>query len=122
MKNSSFINEFHVLIEVFMIVLALFSGALLLVVLFAPVTSLQLARIEQIDITISFIFLTEFIIRFVTARSKRDFLRKSWWELLAAIPVSNEITEALRLLRLLRIGRLLLHIEFIREKRTSRRT
>jgi hypothetical protein len=60
-----------------MIVLALFSGALLLVVLFAPVTSLQLARIEQIDITIAFIFLTEFIIRFVTARSKRDFLRKS---------------------------------------------
>ncbi len=122
MKNLSFINEFHVLIEVFMIVLALFSGALLLVVLFAPVTSLQLARIEQVDITIAFIFLTEFIIRFVTARSKRDFLRKSWWELLAAIPVSNEITEALRLLRLLRIGRLLLHIEFIREKRTSRRT
>jgi hypothetical protein len=37
MKNSSFINEFHVLIEVFMIVLALFSGALLLgIVIFVP--------------------------------------------------------------------------------------
>ena len=119
-KNSPFIHEFHVLIEVFMLLLALLSGVLLLIVLFGDVSPALLSRIDNIDITIAVIFLFEFFVRLICANNKLSFIKTSWWELLAAIPVTNDLTQALRLLRLLRIGRLLLHLKLIKEKNGER--
>lgn len=114
-KNSQLINEFRVLNEVFMLILALVSGVLLVAVLFYELTPPELMRLERIDLTIAYVFLAEFSVRFFVSRNKYSFLRKSWWEILAAIPITNNLTQALRLLRLLRIGRLLLHIGLIRK-------
>ncbi len=101
-----------------MLSLAVISGILLLVVIFVPVSVSVLTLIDRIDIIIACTFLVEFIVRFLFAEKKFYFFQTSWWELLAAIPVTNELTQALRLLRFLRIGRLLLHLELINKKRS----
>jgi voltage-gated potassium channel len=58
-------------------------------------------------VTIAFIFLAEFAIKFFLADSKGKFFKSNWWYLLASIPITTPATQALRLLRLLRLVRLL---------------
>ena len=76
--------------------------------------AVQVADIDQLDLAIACVFLAEFIVRLLVSENMSEFLKRSWWEVLAAIPITNELTQTLRLLRILRVGRLLLHIGVIR--------
>lgn len=54
-----------------------------------------------VDLFISLVFLGDWLIRLKNAPKKAKFVRKSWWELLAAVPVYIEPTGILRFVRLI---------------------
>jgi len=89
--------------ELIIIFLALVSVGLLLFEVVADLAPHQRVIIERVDLGIAIIFLLEFLWRFQRAESKLRFLRQSWWELLAAIPITNDMARALRSVRLLRL-------------------
>lgn len=100
--------------ELFIVVLALASVGLLIFEFAADLSPEDLRFIATVDIFIAIIFLIEWIARFLKADDKRLFVRKWWWELLAAIPITNEMAQALRGLRLLRLFRLLRLLRLVR--------
>ncbi len=92
--------------DIAMMILALVSGYILILQFTTALTPLQDQWLDKVDLAIALIFLCEFVVKLVLAKSKSAFLRSNWWYLLASIPISTPTTEALRLLRLLRLIRL----------------
>jgi voltage-gated potassium channel len=100
--------------ELFVLVLALLS-VLLLILEFAGEFSPEDRRfLERADLVIAMLFLIEFTVRLARAPDRKAFMKKYWWELLASIPLTNEVARSLRGLRLLRIIRLLRILRVIR--------
>ncbi len=97
-----------------MVLLALVSALLLIYEVFVNVAPENQKYIHYIDITIALIFLAEFIFHLTKSKEKTNFLKNRWWELLAAIPITTETTQALRALRLSRFLPLLEALRFIR--------
>ena len=97
-----------------MVLLALISIALLIFEVFANVSPEDLKIIHYVDITIALIFLSDFIYDIYRADDKAKFFKNRWWELIAAIPITNETTQALRALKLTRFMPLLEGLRFIR--------
>lgn len=93
-----------------MMMLALLDGVILLVELFVQVPPELREALVSLDRFIAFIFCVEFFLRFNFSKDRVHFMKKYWWELLAAIPLSYEFVQVFRLLRLLRLARLVLHI------------
>jgi len=104
MRNARKRRLFLRIDDIAMFALALVSGILILVELTQDLNSAQITLIERTDMSIAFIFLCEFGVRFILARKKLLFFRTFWWELLASIPITTPVTQVLRLLRLLRLG------------------
>lgn len=69
---------------------------------------------EAVDTIVAAIFLCEFIWHFYKARHKKHFLMTRWWELLAAIPLSNTATQAMRSIRVLKIFELIRILRAVR--------
>jgi voltage-gated potassium channel len=92
--------------DIIMILLTLVSITLLVLELSANLPAVQVALFDKIDTSIAIIFLIEFVIKFLSSKSKTHFFKTSWWYLLAAIPISTPTTQILRVLRLLRLIRL----------------
>jgi hypothetical protein len=71
--------------------------------------------IEIMELTISGIFLTEFIVRFFLSSDKSNYFKHYWWLLLAAIPIPSALgplLKSFRLLGLVKLIRLLDHYEY----------
>lgn len=100
--------------ELFILVLALISAVILVIDVAAELSPQDREFLERVDLVIAFLFLGEFTIRLVRADDRRAFMRKYWWELLASIPITNELARSLRGLRLLRVVRLLRILRIIR--------
>jgi voltage-gated potassium channel len=100
--------------ELFIVLLAAVSSALLLFEILSDVTAEQRIWIGRLDLAIALIFLAEFVIRLIRSSNRRAFLRHSGWEILAAIPITSETTQALRSIRLLRIIRLVRLLRLVR--------
>jgi len=100
--------------ELFVLVLALFSVGLLIFELVAELAPHQQVILERVDLVIAFVFLGDFLWRWRKAENRKRFFVTSWWELLAAIPLTNEVTQTLRGLRLLRVVRLVRLLRVIR--------
>lgn len=66
-----------------------------------------LARLQRYDVIIAWIFLTDFFMGLVfnTSIPKRTYWRQNWLNLVSSIPVTSDITRALRILRILRAFR-----------------
>ncbi len=96
--------------DIAMMLLALVSALLLLLELALPLSPEAQEAFATLDLLIAFVFCLEFVIRFTISRDRVLFMKRYWWELLAAIPVSSSMIQALRLLRLLRVLRLVLHL------------
>jgi voltage-gated potassium channel len=92
--------------ELFVLALALISIGLLIYEITAELQPHQYWILDRVDIGIAFVFLLDFLWRWRKADDRARFFRKSWWELLAAIPLTYEATQALRGLRLLRLVQL----------------
>lgn len=106
--------ELNLRAELFVLVLALFSVILLIYEVAAELAPHQQWVLERVDLAIALIFLAEFLWRFLKAPDRARFFRNSWWELLAAIPLTVETAQALRSVRLLRLVRVLRLLRVIR--------
>jgi len=93
--------------DVIMILLSLVSGYILIRQFSDSLTPLQQELYYMADFVISIIFLSEFAIKLVIAPSRKHFLKWYWWELLSAIPLTNEIVQGMRLLRLMSVIRIM---------------
>lgn len=93
-----------------MIALALVSVLFLLYELAVPDAAPNLiARLHYIDTVIATIFLTDFFSGLAaTPHRFRDvYWRNNWLNLISSIPISNEVTQTLRLLRIVRAVRVI---------------
>jgi voltage-gated potassium channel len=100
--------------DVLMVLLALVSVFLLCFEVLSEHTPEQLRAFEVADTAICAVFLAEWCWRLAWASDRRTFVKKHWWELLAAIPFTTETTQALRGLNVLRVFRLIRLLRLIR--------
>jgi voltage-gated potassium channel len=99
--------------DIAMMMLAFVSAILLGVELLIDLPPELAEAIMALDLAIAFIFCLEFVVRFTLSRNRPLFMKEYWWELLAAIPLSSEVVQAFRVLRLVRVVRLTLHIRAV---------
>lgn len=90
-----------------MVTLALISALLLFLEFTTTLSEEQTQVFDLVDLCIAMVFLGEFAFKFLMAKKRKKFFKARWWELLAAIPITTPLTQALRLLRLFRFLRLL---------------
>jgi voltage-gated potassium channel len=100
--------------EILIVALSLVSVGLLVFEAVAELRPHQATLLERVDLVIAFIFLGDFIWRFYRAENRRRFFVTSWWEVLAAIPLTNETTRALRGIRLFRLIRIVRILRVVR--------
>jgi hypothetical protein len=92
-----------------MLVLALLSGGVLIYEILSPGTP-SLVLWLQIDLIITFIFLTDFLTGLLFDRSypnRREYLKDNWLNLVSSIPITTEVTSFLRILRAVRALRVI---------------
>jgi voltage-gated potassium channel len=94
-------------IDFLVAIFALLSVGILVLESMADTTPERQAALHAADMVIAIFFLTEWSIRFVSAEKKGRFFRKYWWELLASIPFTHDVTQMLRALRLARVVRII---------------
>ncbi len=95
---------------VIVVLLALFSFGFLLYELFGESSAAAILIGEQIDIIIAYIFLVDFFLGLFfnrTYQSRREYWRFNWPDFVSSVPISSEITQLLRVLRLWRALRVL---------------
>jgi voltage-gated potassium channel len=85
-----------------LIVLALLSLFLLVFEMTRTLPDRQILIIHTLDIGIALVFLSEFVYRLVKSKNAVEFINANWWQLLAAIPVTTVLTQALRTLVIIR--------------------
>jgi len=93
--------------DIVMIALAVVSVAILLFETTGHLSVAQTKLADHIDLAIAFVFLGEFFIKLFLAKSKTAYIKSNWWLLLASIPLTTPATQALRALRLFRLGRVI---------------
>lgn len=104
----------HWWIDTIMVLLALLSIFLLFSEVIFHLTQNQTKAIQYIDLVVSLVFLGEFLYFLGNSPNKKNFLKNYWWELLAAIPITNHTTQALRSIKLVRAVPLLEIFRIIR--------
>jgi len=102
------------LYELSLIALALTSIGLLVFELTSEVQAHHQQLINMIDITISCVFLFDFCIGIYRAPSRGAYFRGHWYELLAAIPMTDHIVRSLRAFRVVRVLRLIQILRLVR--------
>lgn len=90
-------------LDLFMLVLALFSVCLLLWVFLADIDPETQVRAFRVDVAICVVFALEFGWRWRLAGWRRDFIARNWYEVLGMIPVSHPALRSFRLLRVVRV-------------------
>ena len=101
-------------LELVVLILSLFLLAALAAELVLPVPREVARVIGFIDTAVCVVFLLDFAHRFHRARSKLQFMKWGWIDLLASIPVIDSLRWG-RLFRIFRIVRLLLAVHSFRE-------
>ncbi len=64
----------------------------------------------RLDLVVAYVFLTDFFLGLffnTHYKNKREYWRSNWLDFISAIPISNEVTHALRILRLWRAIRVI---------------
>ncbi|MGK2855900.1 MAG: ion transporter [Thermoanaerobaculia bacterium] len=93
-------------VDILVALFALLSIAILVLESVVEMTPSKHAVLVAADLGIALFFLCEWSIRFFLAENKWRFFRRYWWELLASIPLSTDVTQMLRSLRTVRILRI----------------
>lgn len=93
--------------ELFLGILAILSIGIVLYDIFGKLTDSQRATVDRIDFAIAILFLVDWILSCYSSRDRQRFFRRNWYLLLAAIPFTDTLTQALRGLRVLRLLRIL---------------
>ena len=99
--------------------LALLSAGLLVFELTAELAPEQTRLLYTVDFAIALLFLMGFIYEYTNATDKKKFFRHNWYLLIASIPITGGVYQALRsiqLVRLLRIVRLYARVKALSEE------
>lgn len=112
--NMLHVTEKILLNNLIMIFLAVFSVFLLVVDVLFPLSESDKSLVHNLDFFVALSFLAEFAYNLYHTSDRREFLKKYWWELLAAIPFTNHTTQLLRSLKLIRIMPVLEVLRFVR--------
>lgn len=118
MKKQNHKNKHSLLFivkEVALTSLAIFSVVMLIFEIVRPLTEEQHKLLVHIDFAIACIFLLDFSIELLVTKNRKAYLRRNWFLLPASIPLTYNITEALRGLRALRLIRIVRageHLDF----------
>jgi voltage-gated potassium channel len=102
------------LYELSLIALALTSIGLLVFELTSEVQSHHQSLINTVDIAISCVFLLDFCMGIYRSPKRGDYFRGHWYELLAAIPLTDHIVRSLRVFRVVRILRVIQILRLVR--------
>lgn len=105
--------------DVVISLLAIFSAGLLIFEIGAELQAHQSLLIYTLDYIIAMVFLVDFGYEVTTAKEKKHYIKKNWYLLLASVPISGGIFQAIRsvqLIRLMRIVRLYARIKAISDK------
>jgi voltage-gated potassium channel len=98
--------------ELVLSLLAIISVSLLVYEL--SVETVNARWLYELDFYIACVFLADFLIGFYFSESKKTYMKKNWYLLIASIPIPAELFQSLRtvrLLRLLRVIRMLARIK-----------
>lgn len=99
--------------------LALLSAGLLVFELTAELAPEQTRLLYTVDFAIALLFLMDFIYEYTSATDKRKYFRHNWYLLIASMPITGGVYQALRsiqLVRLLRIVRLYARVKTLSEE------
>jgi len=92
------------------IVILALGSVLMLGYEFLPAANPELiVRFQQYDLIIAFIFLADFFLGLIfnTSVDRKTFFKQNWLNLISSIPVTSDITRALRILRIFRAFRVI---------------
>lgn len=107
MDKLTNINKVSIPKEITFAFLALISVGLLIFELSHKLAAEDIALFRLLDFIIALIFLSDFAVGMVKADNKKIFFRERWYELIASIPLSGTIAQALRPIRLIRVLRII---------------
>src|SRR3990167_5186872 len=94
--------------QTFIAILALLSGGMLLYEFFGKnIPAETVALMDKLDLTIAYIFLTDFSVGVLFAPHKLHHIKTNWLDLMGSIPLSDGLFRALRIARFVRLVRLL---------------
>lgn len=102
------------LVDIVIILAALLSVGLLIFELSADLLVEEIALIHTIDLIISVMFLADFLVGMYLAESKKKYFKQNWPDLIASIPISEDLFRSLRVLRIMRLVRVIRVIARIR--------
>jgi len=89
-------------------ILALLSAGMLLYEFFGKNISAEtLTLMSNLDLTIAYIFLTDFSVGVLFASHKLHHIKTNWFDLVGSVPLSDGLFRALRIARFVRLVRLL---------------
>lgn len=94
--------------------LAMVSVSLIVIEALQELSPHQRELFERVDLVIASLFLAEFVYRLLRAENRRRFWARSWWELLAAIPVTSDMARTLRGVQLFRVIRFIRVLRIVR--------
>jgi voltage-gated potassium channel len=100
--------------EVTLIFLAMVSIGFLVFELTSVVQRQHQSLINAIDLSIACIFLVDFMVGLYRAPSRWHYFKHHWYELLAAIPLTDHVVRSLRSLRIVRMLRLIQILRIVR--------
>lgn len=100
--------------ELTLIVLAMVSIGLLVFELTSEVYPHHQSLINTIDLSISCVFLMDFLVGIYRAPRRWHYFKHHWYELLAAIPLTDHVVRSLRGFRVVRVLRLIQILRMLR--------
>lgn len=99
--------------------LAILSAGLLVFELTAELMPQQTRLLYTVDFAVALLFLLDFVYELSSAKNKQKYFRQNWYLLIASIPITGGVYQALRsvqLVRLLRVVRLYARVKALSEK------
>jgi len=107
-RTVTFLQQ-DVMYSIIITILAFGSLGMLSYEFFPNADTEVISLFQKIDIIIAIIFLTDFFagLAFNTSVSRKKFFKQNWLNLISSIPVTSDITRALRILRIFRAFRVI---------------
>jgi voltage-gated potassium channel len=99
-------NWLFIFKEISLGVLGVLSVILVLLEFLGDLSPQQIYNLSHVDFAVACVFLFDFALSLGLSKDRRSYFRHNWYFLLAAIPLTDALTESLRGLRVLSLVRL----------------
>lgn len=90
-----------------MALLAIISAVMLIYEFYGNVSESTKILLQDLDLAIAYIFLTDFVLAMVLSRRGLKYIKENWMDFLGSIPLSDNLFRAMRILRFTRLVRVM---------------